>query len=217
MRVTAFTLFLIPLFCWAETCIFTPPSGWKPLASKELSKTQIGFAKKGSGQFNPSINLVSELVDCDLKEYLKAVKKVHTSQPNTRWIDLGTIVMKAGVGRLTEIRKPSLCGEIVLLQAIFIQSETAYILTGAVLKNELVSNQKELITSFRSLELVPSIWSAIKDEPLKDQILSYVESENAISTSEWKSFQSIIEKKTSELGAYWQYLALGEAKRRHFE
>lgn len=198
---------MLPLVGWSQTCLFTPPSGWQPLKPKDLSRTQIGFAKKGSSYFNPSINLATEKVDCDLKEYLKAVKQIHLSGPNTRWSDLGNIEMKAGVGRLTEVRKPSPCGEIVLLQSIFLKGDTAYILTAAVLKKELISCQKEILSSFRSLELTPNLWSAIKDEDLKDQLLSHFEPNQK---NRWDSFQQLIEKKTSDLGAYWQYIALQE-------
>ena len=205
-----------PLLCWSDTCLFTPPTGWHPIKAKDLSRTEIGFSKKGNSHFNPSINLAFEEVDCDLKEYLKAVKQIHTAQPNTRWNDLGAIEMKAGTGRLTEIRKPSPCGEIALLQAIFIEKNTAYILTAAVLKQELVSNQKELLTSLRSLELVPDIWSSVQDPNLKKDLIAYVEADETSSKEEWKSFQKLVEK-SANLGSYWQYLALSEANRRSHE
>jgi hypothetical protein len=109
--------------------------------------------------------------------------------------------MKAGVGRLTEIRKPSPCGELAILQAILIKNGTAYILTAATLKQELASNQKEILTALRTLDLAPDLWSQVPD--LKEELTA---------CNEWKEYQKLIEQKTANLGAYWQYLALQEGK-----
>lgn len=189
---------------WGQTCLFKPPADWRPIQSKDLARTKIGFVKKSSTSFNPSIHLTSERVDCDLKDYVKAVKRVHLSQPNTRWNDLGSIELKAGRGQLTEIRKPSPCGEIVLLQSIFLQDQTAYVLTAAVLKQEFQEYRQEILNSLRSLELTTDIWAALPNDSLKQEFQTLAKK------GQWKPFQQLVEQKTANLGAYWQFLALQE-------
>lgn len=211
-------LLLIPFFCWASAiCIFTPPQGWQPAQPKELSKhVQIGFVRKGSANFNPSIHLAEEKVDCGLDAYLKAVKQVHLSRPETKWRDLGRFETKAGTGRLTEIRNSSPHGEIVLLQAIFLQDKTAYLLTAASLKEDLPPIRKEILTTLSSLSVLPDLWSAIETSEVRSRISSFYEAlgQSKDPGAEWKSLQQIIQKETSSLGGYWQFLALQEG---HFK
>ena len=130
----------------AEICTFLPPAGWEIAQPKNLSHhVQVGFLGKGSTDFRPSINIAFEDVDVPLKEYVKAVKKIQTAQPKTQWTDLGKFPMKAGTGRLTEITTSTPWGEIKMLQALFVKHGKAYILTGAVLKQDLPKFQAELL------------------------------------------------------------------------
>ena len=70
---------------------------------------------------------------------------------------------------------------------------------------DFLSQQKEIIAAFKSFDLSPDLWSAIKEEKLRDRILS------AIEAKEWKKARQLIEKETSSMGEYWQFLALQEA------
>ena len=58
--------------------------------------------------------------------------------------------------------------------------------------------------SIRSFSLEQDLWSPM-EEPLKNRILSL------INDKEWKRFKQLIEKETSSMGEYWQFLALQEA------
>jgi hypothetical protein len=182
---------------------FLPPSEWSAAQPKELSPyVKVGFVGKGSSNFHPSINLSSEkTVRCTLPEYIKSVKAIHLSQPGTSWRDLGPLKMKAGTGRLIEVRT----ADRVLLQAIYLADEMAYILTSAVSIKDFLSMQQEILASFKSFDLVNDLWSLLKEAKIRDQILSLIEAK------EWKNLRQLIEKETSSMGKYWQFLALQEA------
>jgi hypothetical protein len=213
--------FLFPLLCWANSiCMFTPPKGWEAAQPKDLSEhVQIGFVGKGSTEFRPSINLATEEIDCTLKEYVKAVKEIHLSQPKTKWKNLGKIEMKSGPGVLTEIISPSPFGNVHMLQALFVHESRAYILTAAVLKQDFVPLQKELLQSLASLEMSNDLISVVRQEELKLQFQTLFTSLGQFATPEnreieqadqWKSLQQFVMKKGDEMGGYWQFLALKE-------
>lgn len=186
---------------FALVCLYTPPEGWQPSRPKNMTKVEIGFVGKGSGEFNPSMNLVSEQVTCTLKEYVKAVKGVHVKEANTTWRDLGEFEMKGGLGRLTEVRKKTPSSDLVLLQAILLKETTAYILTAAVAKKDFLPFHKEIVNSLRSLEIADDLWSALPNENLREKLAA---------TDHWETFQKIIDKETKKQGPYWQFLALKE-------
>jgi hypothetical protein len=173
-------LFLLPLLCWGKICLYAPPSDWQPSKPKDLRASEIGFVQKGSGSFNASLNLAEEKVTCSLEEYVKAVQKIHLAVPHTQWTDLGKISMKAGQGRLIEIRRESPFGKIVLFQGIFLQNGTAHVLTAACAKEDLPKFQKEILSSMRSLELVDDLMA------------------------------EGVNIEQSNRGKYWQYLAIKE-------
>ena len=146
-------MFTLPLLL-ASSLYFTPPSNWETVKPKEnMPYMQIGFLGKGSSEFRPSITFATEQVDVSLKEYVRAVKKIHTEDPNISWRDLGEFKMQAGNGRLVEISSPSAWGDVKILQAIFVKEHTAYILTGSVLKEEFIKHQSDFLGAFRSLSI----------------------------------------------------------------
>lgn len=140
---------------FAAQCLFTPPSGWEQAQLKTPSPyVQIGFLGKGSTEFRPSMNLATEEVDVPLKEYIKAVKELQLEDPSVKWRDLGKLSMQAGTGRLIEMTNASPWGEMKILQAFFVSSGTAYILTASVLKEDFPAIQAELMKSFQSLNII---------------------------------------------------------------
>ncbi len=203
MLIKSSFLILFPFFCIAASIpLFLPPAEWDAAQPKGLSShVRFGFVGKSSSNFHPSISLSLEKVDCGLKEYLKAVKEIHLSRSGTRWRDLGSLEMKAGTGRLTEISN----ADISILQAFYIDNGVAYILTAAVSKKDFLSKQKEILASFKTFELASDLWSALKEEKVRDKIFSLVDAKD------WKALRQLIEKETSSMGKYWQYLALQEA------
>jgi len=181
--------------------LFLPPADWQMAQPKGLSAAKVGFVGKSSSHFQPSISLATEKVDCSLKDYIKAVKEIHLSRAGTKWRDLGSIEMKAGTGRLIEVRT----SETSTLQAIYLANGIAYILTAGVAKEDFLAKQKEILDSFKSFHLAEDLWSELKEETTRNKVLSLIEEK------EWKPLQQLIEKETSSMGKYWQYLALQEA------
>ncbi|MDP1608492.1 MAG: hypothetical protein Q8L98_04155 [Chlamydiales bacterium] len=220
MRKAFYVLFCLPLWLHAHICYFLPPSGWACSLPKNMSPhVKIGFVAPETSEFRPSINLALEKVDVSLAEYLKAVKQIHLAQPNTHWRDLGKFKFMAGEGRLTEISSKPAWGEIKMLQAIFIQDKTAYILTAAVLKKDYIKQQKVLLEALQSLCLVPDLYQALPEEKQRqqfDQLFSSIESSPAEEQSEdwkekqWSHLQAIVNDECSAMGAHWQFLALQE-------
>lgn len=196
----------------AKHCTFIPPSGWEIAQLKNPSPhVKIGFIGKGSGEFRPSINLAEEEVDVSLKEYVKAVKELQLADPMTKWRDLGKFPMGSGEGRLTEMTNPSPWGEIKVLQALFVHEDRAYILTGAVLKEDFLKFQNELLKSFRSLTLSEDLWTPIADAAKRAEFATFFAKLGTTEEkdAEWENLQKKIVSH-AELGPYWQFLALQE-------
>jgi hypothetical protein len=208
---------MICLCTYLLTSFFIPPSGWEIAQPKQLSAhVQVGFVGKGAADFRPSINIAFEDTDASLKEYVKAVKKIQTAQPNTQWRDLGKFPMKAGEGRLIEMTNPSSWGEVKILQALFIKDHKAYILTGAVLREEFSKFHGEFLKAFQSLTLTPDLFAPISDPKKKAELLDQFASLN-LSTGEeaqkqWDGWQKAVLNAPPELGQYWQFLALKEGR-----
>lgn len=227
-------LLLLPFILFAQdplstqtvhpVCYFHPPANWEIAQPKHLSPhVQIGFIGKGSTQFRPSINLAFEEVeDVSLKEYLKAVKELHLAQTNTKWRDLGKFPMQAGEGRLTEITSVSAWGEVKMLQAIVLKENIAYILTAAVVKPDLPKFQAEILKSFQSLNLVPDLFSPIKNDQKRLELRDLFSSLGHFSNGEtpeeqqkqWELLQKRIAEDASYMGNHWQFLVLKEGHER---
>jgi hypothetical protein len=211
------------LFCllsplYSSVCFFQPPKGWTCALPKNMSPhVQIGFVSPKSSEFRPSINLAFETMEVSLKDYLKAVKQIHLSQPNTRWRDLGKFKFAAGEGRLTEISTRSAWGDIKMLQAIFVQEKTAYILTAASLKKDYIKEQRILLQSLQSLTFSPDLYDSLLQEEQKETFQQFFTSLNtpeeksdSWKKQKWTSLQTLVENAGAQMGAHWQFLALQE-------
>lgn len=201
--------------------LFSPPKDWQYAMPKQVSAhVEVGFIGDGPSFFHPSINLATEEFGGTLKEYLKAVKAIHTAESKTTWRDLGKFVMRGGEGRLTEICSPSPFGEVKLLQAILLKEHKAYILTAAVLKKEFTHLQKEILESLQSLSFHPDLFSALSDPERKshlEQIFARLDSLNPEEKKqEWENLQKQVIQGCPEMGGHWHYLALKEAHDRLF-
>ncbi len=196
-------------------CTFIPPTGWE--IAKLINPSpfiQVGFVGKGSTVFRPSINLAYEEIDVGLKEYVKAVKEIHLSDPNTKCRDLGKFNMRAGEGRLLDITVSASHGEIKQYQAIFVGTNKAYILTIAVLKEDFPRFQKEMIQSLETLNLLSDLYSPL-DEKQQEELKEFFSRIESGSTSESKKkelerMQKFLSEKYSQIGPHWHYLVLSE-------
>ena len=207
-------LFLLPLLSLVskEICYFYPPEGWQAALPKNLSEhVQIGFVGEGTGGFHPSINLATEETDASLKEYVKAVKEIHLSQPNTTVRSLGKFCMKGGEGLLLEISAPSFWGPLTLLQAILVRDDIAYILTGAILKTQFLKLQQEVLGALKTLSFAQDFAAPILDPAQKEAFQALFSSLGSQpKKEEWKALQSMAESLGKEMGAHWQFLVLKE-------
>lgn len=213
-------LFLFSCLFAEQVSYFVPPENWEIAQPKHVSAyVQVGFVGQGSTDFRPSINLAIEEVENPLKEYLKAVKKIHLAQANTQWRDLGKFPMAGGQGQLTEITSPSPWGEIKMLQAILIKDHIAYILTGAVLKQDFPKLQNEILKSFKTLAIAPDLWTPIQDSAKRQEVQKAFASLgkflpeadlDAERERQWGLVQKIASDHVAEMGSHWQYLFLKE-------
>lgn len=196
-------------------CTFIPPTGWEVAKLATPSPyIQIGFVGKGSTSFRPSINLALEDVDGDLKDYVKAVKKIHLADPDTKCRDLGKFNMRAGEGRLLDITVSTSHGDIKQYQALFVKENKAYILTIAVLKEDFPRFQKEMIQSLESLNLIPDLYSPL-DENQKielKELFSGLESKTSPERrkKELERMHKVLSEKFAQIGPHWHYLVLSE-------
>ena len=213
-------LFWIASQCLAsDICFFTPPPQWECVKSQRLSNhVQIGFLGKGEKAFRPSLNCATEEIDLSLKEYIKAVRAIH-EEMQMPWRDLGEFSCKAGKGRLAEITGQSPCGDVKMLQMIFVKDKMAYILTGAVLGEEFASQRETLLTAIRSMDVVQDLFSPIGDElkrsSLKQMYMSFETLPQDKQQSAWEQLQREIGE-LSSLGTHWQFLALQEGHQKLF-
>jgi len=157
-------------------------------------------------------------VQISLKDYVKAVKKIHLAQPNTTWRDLGRFQLAAGEGRLTEITTRSAWGDVKMLQALFVQDQTAYILTAAVSKKDYIKEQKTLLQALQSLSLSQNLYTNLQEEQ-KLQFEKFFQSLTAgpkttdpetWKKKQWSHLQSLVDKAGPQMGSHWQFLALKE-------
>ena len=211
--------FLTFVSIYADFPLFIPPADWECALPEKLSPfIKIGFIGKGSSIFRPSINLATEEIDVNLKEYVKAVKEIHLAEPNTTWRDLGKFVTRSGPGRLIEITSSSPLGEVKILQLIFVKDTVAYILTGAALKKEFIQFQNIFTQVFQSLTLTSDLFTLLPLEKKKQFeeffafILSIPGKTDKERDEEWRILQKKVLQETPSMGSYWQFLVLQEGR-----
>jgi len=215
-------LFLFPIFLFSSIPVFIPPKGWKCALPQTLAPCiQIGFIGNGAHPFRPSMNLAIEDVDVSLKEYVKAVKEIHLATPQTTWRDLGKFTTLSGEGRLTEIATTTPAGEVKMLQMILVKKNTAYILTGASIKEEFLQFQEIFTKSFQTLSLLDDLFSPLNSEKKQKLEANFASLGAAVSQEserekQWIAWQKLVLQEAEELGAYWQFLALKSGRERLF-
>lgn len=188
----------------ASIGLFTPPPSWQACKSEE-TYVEVGFVTPGSNQFVSSITHATEEVDCTLKEYIQTVKRKNLEEPDHRWHDLGAFSMKAGRGHLVQITHPSSWGELVVLQAFYLDGKTMHVLTAGLHKDDRLRFKQEVLNAFCSFEIQPDLWS---QSQLADIFKTLGKTQSP--ETEWKEFQTLVAERAPSLGTYWQYLALKE-------
>jgi hypothetical protein len=203
-----------------DICFFIPPKDWE-IANPEVlaPRVHICFLGKTSTGVRPSVNLATEVVDVTLDAYINEVRKIHSSDPNARWRDLGTYKCLLGEGRLTELEIPTDSGLGRMIQLIVIKDRMAYILTASAGKEDFSKYYKTFDQVLRSLQ---SSSDLAKSYPLKSEELTsmianlnhkYREVDSEIFEKEiWPTFERKIINDFTEMGPYWQILLLNEQR-----
>lgn len=208
-------------FSQEEVCLFSPPKNWKIALPKNKSEyVQVGFITQGEKGFHPSINLAIEEVDVTLREYIQAIKEIHTAKPDTKWRDLGKFKMEGGIGRLTEISNTGPWGPVKMLQAILVKNQKAYILTAATLKSEFAQFQREILKSLKTLKTAKDLFSFLPNTPQKQELFETFTSltqkieDPKKQQEKWIEFQNLASNFQEEMGPQWQFLLLKEGHSR---
>lgn len=207
-------LICIQAFATDPIPLFDPPGDWECAFPDHLSACiQVGFLGKGSTPFRPSINLAIEEIDVGLKRYVKAVKEIHLAQKGTVWRDLGKFNTRLGEGRLTEIATTSPLGAVKMLQMIAVVDKTAYILTGAAIKDEFLRFQESFIQTFQSLRLAGDLFSPLPEAKKKQfeqffSTLGQSAAEQSEQEAKWIDLQKLVGQENLGMGNYWQILVL---------
>lgn len=194
-----------------EYCFFIPPDGWMPAAKENLSPlVKMGFLDPKNFGFRASLNLAEEEIDCNLEEYLEAVKNIHTNDHHNTWSNLGHYPTKVGPAVLTQIDAGSSWGPIRVLQLILVRNTKAYVLTAAASKKQFSKYLSNFKSAFSSLSITEDLFASVADDKkrknIKELQSAYLKGEEA----GWENFQNEILHGCKELGVYWQSLVISE-------
>jgi hypothetical protein len=190
--------------------MFTPPKGWIACAPDPPSSPfiEVGFIAPSERGFRPSLNLSREPCStCSLREYVQEAKRLHAQSSDISSVrDLGTIPTKAGDAALIELSSSSPWGPTRLMQAIWVQDGTAYLLTSACLKLESLSLQKELLQSFKTFHFVENLLEPVQDPYLREALQYRID--HMFEECHWLELQAQVEALSSALGPYWAFAVL---------
>ncbi|MEM8727207.1 MAG: hypothetical protein AAGE99_00610 [Chlamydiota bacterium] len=234
MKRLLYLLLFLPLFLPATEPFFItldPPKGWLIAdPSQYRDGMKIGLIESKKKNFSPSISLSLEKVGkVALKTYIKAVRKNYETNRSNRLQELGTIRTRSGCGTLIQVDMKNRYGEIRLLQAIIVHDGYAVIQSAAVLKDDFLSTQASILSSFESLVIYPSIVASCHHPPLEEKIAdithcwkkyrktSTADNETLFKSSffqdnQWKPLVSYIGNELKSQGSCWQFLAIKHMK-----
>lgn len=210
------------------------PAGWSVIDPQELPSTvKMLAAKKGKREIPLTLNLASEPTNRDLAGYLKIVKEINESEDHC-WKQLGYISTPAGAAHLSRKQIASKWGDVVLVHAILVKEQTAYIVTASGLKEEFQENYDAMMSAIRSLTINPSIFEMIEDPSKREKLHHacqaienqwremYAHQENTVKIFQhkdfqerhWKPFQEALVKDFKEMDENWHQSVLDTLKER---
>ena len=210
MRILKFIFFLLPYLLFGDICLFTPPQNWQCSDPTKLSGyIKIGFIGKSKKLFKPTLNLAEEEIISTEEDYLSAVKKLHKENINADWKKIGRINTKSGPATLAEVDSKTKYGDVKILQAILVKDKHAYILTGAVLKEDFNLYYKDILNAMKSLTLTDDLFSLIADSSKKNALINKID--NIKNIKKLNQLEKYLKKEFASLGQYWQILLLKDA------
>jgi hypothetical protein len=205
-------LFVCSLGFAKEISFFLPPDGWTPAPRDALAPlVKVGFLEPRRFGFRSSLNLAEEDVDCNLKEYLEAVKAIHAANRHQQWTYLGEFQTKAGTAALTQLDTTTSWGAVRMLQLIFVQNAKAYILTAASSQNQFPKLLKIFKEALGSFSITEDLLSVIRDDKKRTHLCDLqTAAQNGQTEDCFEQFQKDVLKNFKDLGAYWQALVIAE-------
>jgi hypothetical protein len=224
MKSFIFLFTLLSFYLYGEIFQFIPPPHWEYANPSSFTKhVHAGFLGKGSKNFRPSLNFASEsLTNLSQEDYVEAVKEIYQADSSQDFLDLGTLSTPLGDGRLLKIQSKSTLGNIAILQFIFVQgNHTAYILSGSVAQEELLSFYKTFLEVFRSVKITQDLFSQISTVTERNllqqrytETLDLLRKEKKTEDLSKKGkkiaehFEKFLTEKFAAQGSYWKLLVL---------
>lgn len=191
----------------ASLLLLTPPSDWEIASDPSLSpRIEVAFVKKNTSRFRPSLNLTTEKVNLSLDEYVGAVRKLYSTEHHTRWRYLGSYATAAGPAALTELDVDTEWGPVRMLQLLLVKEGTAYIVTGATLKEESFQYYQTFRAIFKEIAFTEDLFTAIPGSDKRALLQTAWQKLLEDRTSEWKPFVKMIENEYAYMGSHWQWL-----------
>jgi hypothetical protein len=217
----------------AKNCTFSYPKEWSVVIDDTLPEV-VEVMVKGGGEYElpPSLNLATEHVSLSQKEYVHNVLQLHKARNSHNVKVLGTIQTFSSPATLIEYQTKSGWGDVRMIQAIIVETETAYILTAAALKEEFPQFYKEFFSSIQSLKINSELFTAVEYDIKKqlqnrydmlylgwresydyykrthhdlssDKLKELAFESPAFQEEHWKSFCSVLVEECPEMGAEW--------------
>lgn len=220
MRPLLFLLLLTPsLLIGKEYPFFHPPNEWLISDPKHYAPSvTICFIPPNKSGFSPSINLAIEPQAPPLEEYIEHIRTLHLKSTSKRWRNLGPLQAHGITGVLTEIDTASDGKELRMLQCIFVQNDTAYILTAAAPKKTIANYYQPFLSSFKSFTISQNLLESIPEIARRDTLqkrltaLRERHKEKEFEKRVWAPFEKSFLKEFADMGAHWQILVIKEER-----
>jgi hypothetical protein len=140
-----------------QSIAFTPPTGWMMADIKKLPPSvKIMVVGEGKTDFPPSINLGLEAYSGTLKQYIKTIKAINSSQGSC-WKELGTLTTAVGIGNLYQEDTMTKWGCIRMMHLVLQKENNIYMMTAAATKEEFPSFYRLFFDSMRSLRFIDNV------------------------------------------------------------
>jgi len=213
-------LFSIKAFAKEKTAFFIPPKDWIVVNPSTYTKyIKVMFAKNEKAICRPTIILSTQETDLSLDDYTNTAKKEHEIDPNITYKILGQLDLLTGKASLSEVSKTVNGIDYKILQLISIKDKTAYVLTAASKKEEVVDNYKIFTDSFKTFELLDDLFSKVSIKSKKNLLAKkykefILNSKNLTDKQNKKnlvSFEKYLDKNYQNEGKYFTMLVIEKA------
>lgn len=173
-----YLLYFLPFILFGDQPFysFTIPKKWEIVSIKDFaSSVKIGCVGKSKKTIKPSLNLATEKTSVTFEKYIQAVKDRHIADRKNSYTSLGFLETPYHKAHLAQIDTLTKCGNVRMLQCIFFENQTAYILTGVCEKEDFYDKQQQFISIFESFSLSKDPFETISDKTKSTQLANRVQ------------------------------------------